>query len=150
MGGGWHRHNQLASHSNYSERGRRIFCFKTVMQARLVYRCGEMKLWLDDLRPPWRYGYIGWEWAKTADEAIAFLKTGKVTQASLDHDLSEKATLGDWSDEMTGYDVVLWMEENSVFPPDGVTIHSLNPAGANRMKLALERYCRVKIQPAVT
>ena len=53
-----------------------------------------MKLWLDDLRPPWRYGYIGWEWAKNAGEAIALLKTGKVTQASLDHDLSYEATLG--------------------------------------------------------
>jgi hypothetical protein len=53
-----------------------------------------MNLWLDDVRPPWRFGYIGWEWAKTYDEAIALLATGKVERASLDHDLSEPATLG--------------------------------------------------------
>jgi hypothetical protein len=49
-----------------------------------------MKLWLDDIRKPWMHGCIGFEWAKTVDEAIALLKTGRVTFASLDHDLSEK------------------------------------------------------------
>ena len=46
-----------------------------------------MNLWLDDVREPWRHGRIGWEWAKTASEAIALLETGKVENASLDHDL---------------------------------------------------------------
>ena len=48
-----------------------------------------MKLWLDDIREPWRFGKHGWEWAKTADEAIALLKTANVEEASLDHDLTE-------------------------------------------------------------
>ena len=109
-----------------------------------------MKLWLDDLRPPWKYGFVGWDWAKTADEAIALLETGKVTEASLDHDLSYEATLGKWEGEKTGYDVVLWMEQNKVFPPGGVTIHSLNSAGSVRMKAVLEKYGRaVRVQPAV-
>jgi hypothetical protein len=46
-----------------------------------------MKLWLDDVRHPWAHGCLGWTWAKTAEEAIAALVTGQVTQASLDHDL---------------------------------------------------------------
>ena len=108
-----------------------------------------MKLWLDDIRPPWKYGHIGWEWAKTAEEAIALLKSGKVTEASLDHDLSYEATLGQQpAKEKTGYDVVLWMEEHGVFPHQ-VTIHSLNSVGASRMIRALERHCRVIAQPAV-
>src|SRR5256885_763057 len=108
-----------------------------------------MKLWLDDLRPPWKYGCIGWEWAKTADEAIALLKSGKVIEASLDHDLSYEATLGQQStNETTGYDVVLWMEEHGVFPRH-VTIHSMNVVGASRMRQTLERHCRVIVRPAV-
>ncbi len=60
-----------------------------------------MKLWLDDVRPPARYGCLGFHWAKTFDEAIAALATGDVTFASLDHDLSIKATMGDWEGEKT-------------------------------------------------
>lgn len=98
-----------------------------------------MKLWLDDIRDPVTYGYLGYTWAKTAEEAIALLQTGEVTFASLDHDLSVKATLGDWSGETTGYDVVLWMEEHNVWPRDGVAVHSMNPAGRQRMEAATKR-----------
>jgi hypothetical protein len=99
-----------------------------------------VKLWLDDVRQPWKHGCVGYEWAKTADEAIALLKTGKVTFASLDHDLSEAATLGNWEGERTGYDVVCWMEENNVWPEDGVRVHSMNPAGKLRMRQVIARH----------
>lgn len=109
-----------------------------------------MKVWLDDIRQPWIYGFIGWEWAKTADEAIDFLKTGKVTELSLDHDLSYEATLGNWDGQQTGYDVCLWMVANAVWPPDGVTIHTLNPAGRMRMLQAIENHYKlVRVEPAV-
>ncbi len=100
-----------------------------------------MKLWLDDVRPPWKHGCVGWEWAKTYDEAIAILKTGRITEADLDHDLSEKATLGDWTGEWTGYDVVCWMRDNNVWPPDGVRIHSVSQDGRRRMQEVLDRHC---------
>ena len=107
-----------------------------------------MMLWLDDIRPPWRFGYVGAEWAKTAAEAIEILKTGKVTFASLDHDLSEAATIGMAPEnEPTGYTVVLWMEENNVFPEEGVTVHSMNPAGAKRMVEGLRAIHRRKKLP---
>lgn len=100
-----------------------------------------MKLWLDDVRPPWKHGHIGWEWVKTSSEAIAHLKTGKVTEASLDHDLSEKATLGNWRGEKTGYDVVLFLEQNpQLWPKDGVKVHSMNPAGRERMQAVIDKY----------
>lgn len=93
-----------------------------------------MTLWLDDVRPPWRYGHIGAEWAKTAEEAIEILKTGNVTFASLDHDLSEAATIGMAPpDEPTGYTVVLWMMENGVYPENGVNVHSMSQWGSKRM-----------------
>lgn len=99
-----------------------------------------MKLWLDDIREPWKHGCIGWHWAKTADEAIEALKTGEVTVASLDHDLSEKATLGDDRGERTGYTVVCWMEENDVWPKDGVKVHSMNPVGRGKMLRVINKH----------
>jgi len=99
-----------------------------------------MKLWLDDIRPPWKHGYVGWEWVKTADEAIELLKTGNVTEASLDHDLSVEATLGNPSPhEKTGYTVVCWMEENNVWP-SRVNVHSLNPVGRRRMMDVIQKH----------
>lgn len=103
-----------------------------------------MKLWLDDVREPWKHGCLGWIWAKTAEEAIALLKTGNVTVASLDHDLAPDHY--PWSgvpiEEVTGtgYDVVRWLEQNpDYWPQDGVTCHSMNPVGRKRMNVVIER-----------
>lgn len=91
-------------------------------------------LWLDDVRIPGEHGHAGADWVKTAGECIAALKTGNYDVVSLDHDLSAKATLGDWEGESTGYDVMLFLEEYPEYlPKDGVRIHSLNPAGSARM-----------------
>ena len=125
-----------------------------------------MKLWLDDVRPPWRHGCLGWEWAKTYEEAVALLQTGKIEQASLDHDLSEALACGyacrcrdcgvnlletvttcpecesrNLETERTGYDVVCWLEEHPEFwPPDGCAVHSMNPVGADRMRVVIARH----------
>lgn len=96
-----------------------------------------IRLWLDDLRDPTHHGRVGWTWVKTADEAIALLQTGRVVQASLDHDLDIHATLGLPPTTRTGYDVVLWMDANNVYPPCGVDVHSMNPTGRPRMIEAL-------------
>jgi NAD+-processing family protein with receiver domain len=47
-----------------------------------------VRLWLDDTRDPAAFGCHGYLWAKNYDQAITALATGKVTFASLDHDLS--------------------------------------------------------------
>lgn len=98
-----------------------------------------VKLWLDDIRDPSHFGHIGWTWVKTADDAIALLASGCVCKASLDHDLTISQTIGYPDREKTGYDVVCWMEENNVWPPDGVKVHSLNPAGRFKMEQAIRR-----------
>lgn len=82
---------------------------------------------------------LHWTWVKTADEAIEALKTGTVEFASFDHDLSEEHYYRyfaaernggelntDGCKEKTGYDVMLWMKENNVWPKDGVRIHTMN------------------------
>lgn len=99
-----------------------------------------MNLWLDDIRDPAEHGHVGWTWVKTYEDAIAALQTGTVERASLDHDLSIKATMGTTApDEKTGYHVVCWMEENNVWPKV-VSVHSANPAGAKRMRDVIGRY----------
>jgi hypothetical protein len=101
-----------------------------------------MILWLDDIREPWRHGFLNCEWAKTADEAIALLQTGKVTFASLDHDLSIDDTMGMPKGEKTGYSVICWMEKNNVWPQDGVRVHSMNPVGRQKMQFVIDRHYR--------
>lgn len=85
-----------------------------------------MKLYLDDYRKPPN----GWTLATTADECIEVLKSGLVTELSLDHDLAG---------EKTGYEVVKWMVENNVFPPL-IIIHTMNPVGRQRMFDTILRY----------
>ena len=89
-----------------------------------------MRLWIDDVRTmPKDYDV----WAKTAEEAILALRTGKVTHASFDHDLGDET-------EKTGYDVAVWIERHAYlnklkqFTYD---VHSANPVGVERIKQAL-------------
>lgn len=110
-----------------------------------------MRLWLDDLRPPWKQGWVGCEWVKTAEEAIALLKTGRVEEASLDHDLIVAATMGNPElGELTGYDVAKFLARNpELYPVGGVTVHSLNQEGRRRMFVALHHACRLSSRDCV-
>lgn len=90
-----------------------------------------MKLFLDDVREPAPLGFIGYTVVKTYEEAIELLKTGKVEKASLDHDLGT---------EKTGYDVICWMEENNVWPRNGVIVHSQNPVGKQKMEVVVKKH----------
>lgn len=101
-----------------------------------------MNLWLDDIRLPPSEGV--WWWAKTADEAIWFLEHFRPEWASLDHDLADvhyddQACAQDHR-EKTGYDVALWMAEHDTWPSKGVTIHSQNVVGSQRMQGVVDRY----------
>ena len=111
------------------------------------------RLWLDDVRLPPDHT---WRWVKTADEAIAALASGTVDEISLDHDLAEEHYEGRYEPggmygppdeagnvtrkfrEKTGYDVVLWMVENNIWPTT-IRIHTMNPVGRTHMKTAIER-----------
>ncbi len=104
-----------------------------------------MTMWLDDIREPWAYGYIAARWVKTAAEAIAMLRTGEVTFASLDHDLAAEHYPWNCTDitkcQHTGYDVVVFLEENPQFwPKEGVAVHSANPVGRQRMEVVVQRH----------
>ena len=68
-----------------------------------------MKVYLDDNRPCPE----GWTLVRWPEEAITLLKTGEVTEISLDHDLGD-------DERGTGNDVVLWVEEQ-------VALHGFEP-----------------------
>ena len=90
-----------------------------------------MKVYLDDERKT----PDGWVRTYTPEETIELLKTGNVEYLSLDHDLGYK--------KPTGYEVVLWMEEqvfvhkNYTVIPKYTDVHSQNPEGVRRMRNGL-------------
>lgn len=64
------------------------------------------------------------------DEAIELLRSGDVTEISLDHDLGD-------DERGTGYDVVLWIEEQVVlfgFDPPKMSVHSANVSARTKME----------------
>jgi hypothetical protein len=87
---------------------------------------GNIHLWLDDIRPV----PDGWYWAKDAPTAIAVLSTGRVIEASLDHDLGEEVP--------SGYDVVMWMRMNNCWPQKALAVHSDNSSGSSGMLQMIE------------
>lgn len=90
-----------------------------------------MKVYLDDIRIP----ASDWVRVRWPDEAIGLLKTGLVTELSLDHDLGNDR-------KGTGYDVLLWIEEsvaNTAFIPPKITIHTSNPSARQKMEAAVSK-----------
>lgn len=90
-----------------------------------------MKLFLDDERA----APEGWVRVRWPEEAIELLKTGKVTDLSLDHDLGD-------DERGTGYDVVLWIEEAVAtwsFVPPRMAVHSANAPARAKMEAGLRR-----------
>ena len=88
-----------------------------------------MKLHLDDERTPPE----GWTHVRWPEEAIEILKTGKVTELSLDHDLGDDS-------HGTGYDVILWVEQavaTEGFVPPRITVHSANPSARQKMEAGI-------------
>lgn len=88
-----------------------------------------IKLYLDDERKPPK----GWILVKTPKEMINLLKTKEISEISLDHDLGDDDGIG------TGYDVLLWIEEQVVtkgFKPPEINIHTANSSARLKMTKA--------------
>ena len=95
-----------------------------------------LRVWLDDDLVD-RAAPEGWIHVVTAWEAIELLDTGRVVELSLDHDLGDDDRNG------TGSTVVDWIAEQrgvhgrDLWPRDGITLHTANPAGRERMARAI-------------
>jgi hypothetical protein len=90
-----------------------------------------MKIYLDDMRA----APTGWILVKTVPETLEALRTGEVTELSLDHDLGD-------DEAGTGYDVILWIEKevflNGYIPPH-IKIHTANISARKKMELGLQK-----------
>ena len=94
-----------------------------------------MKVYLDDERETPE----GWVRVYWPNEAIELLKTGKVTEISLDHDLSD-------DERGTGYDVVLWIEEavaTTNFKAPTMNVHSANSSARDKMNLGIQNIIKL-------
>lgn len=91
-------------------------------------------MFLDDRRDP---PDESWTRVKTPQEAIRLLEDGEAEVISLDHDLGYDQN----GRELTGYEVVLWIEEAVVlrgFKPPQMLVHSANPPGHQRLLRGIE------------
>ncbi len=90
-----------------------------------------MKVFLDDERVT----PIGWVRTYTPYTTIQLLQTCHVEELSLDHDLGDDEGIG------TGYDVVLWIEEQVIlnnFVPPKISVHSANSSAKIKMLAGIE------------
>ena len=104
-----------------------------------------MNIWLDDVRHPAPYGRLGWEWVKTGEEFLSLLsdRLDDIAWVSLDHDLSWDHYPVNGKEQhaentpMSGTEVVEEMINQGLWPKEGIIVHSMNPAGSDRMLRAL-------------
>jgi len=107
-----------------------------------------ISVWLDDNRDPSDpkiqslFGAKGDEvWAKTADEAIHYLKQGNVKFISFDHDLDNRGLLPG-EKEKNGALVARWIEEQAFYgniDPIGWNVHSRNNVGSQEIVSAMTK-----------
>ena len=106
------------------------------MTRRAALRDIPLKVFLDDERPT----PDGWTRAYWPDEAIEHLKSGAVTEISLDHDLGD-------DERGTGYDVLLWIEEQVAlhgFEAPTISVHSANSSARQKMEAAIAAIWRLR------
>ena len=99
------------------------------MKVRLLLSLFIMKVYLDDERK----APDGWIRTYWPEETIELLKTGTVTELSLDHDLGD-------DERGTGYDVVCWIEEQvflNEFIPPKMYVHSANSSARDKMNMGI-------------
>lgn len=75
--------------------------------------------------------------ARTFKEGVDALAAQHWDLLYLDHDLGDFSGIG--GKELTGYDVACWLERNPQHLPDRIEIVTNNPAGRNRIEMALRR-----------
>ena len=87
-----------------------------------------IKAWLDDTRKP---PDSSWTWFKEVGPLQTELIRGNVEEMSLDHDLGVNET---------GYALVKWMAELSLWSVKKPVVHTANPRGREDMEVTIERY----------
>ena len=105
--------------------------------ARPIALNAELRVHLDDDIED-RQAPEGWVHLCTVREVQLILVCGNVVELSLDSDLNGDRTYGQ------GYQVIDFLEEReqaggrSLWPRDGITVHTANPSSRDKMRRAIE------------
>lgn len=86
-----------------------------------------MNVFFDDLRDP---PNSSWVVCRDPEQLKDMLICKMVDNLSLDHDLGYYTESGK---EITGYDILCWMEQTNHLPKGRIFVHSSNPVGKMRM-----------------
>jgi hypothetical protein len=100
-------------------------CYTLFLIFKGFFMTDTIKVYLDDERET-PDGFVRVYWP---DDAIALLEQGNVSVISLDHDLGD-------DERGTGYDVVLWIEEQvytTDYTPPTILVHSANSSAKAKM-----------------
>ena len=100
---------------------------------------GELRIWLDDDLED-RAAPEGWIHVTTAWEAIDLLRTGRVVELSLDHDLGGPETNGRGTDVVDFIAEQQEVHDRMLWPRDGIRLHTGNPYGRDAMRRTIRRY----------
>lgn len=97
-------------------------------------------LLIDDLR---EVEFVNKNWnvqvtdvARTFAEGINALKLGDVETLLLDHDLG---CYGDDGIELTGYKIMLFLEEHPEYLPKSIVLVTSNPVGRDKMQTVINK-----------
>ena len=98
---------------------------------------GDLRVWLDDELED-RKAPEGWVHLVTAREVCFLLLTGRVVQLSLDHDLSDDIRYGRVDQVIDFLDDQQGQFGSSLWPRDGISLHTANSKGRDKMELAIK------------
>src|SRR5262249_24467714 len=99
----------------------------------------QIRVWLDDDLVD-RQAPDGWTQGTTGWDAIELLKAGTVVELSLDHDLSDGERFGRGTDVVDFIAAEQEMHGRDLWPRDGISLHTANPAGREAMARTIRRY----------
>lgn len=73
------------------------------------------------------------------NELKRLLQAGVIDDLSMDHDLGDYGRR-DFDRDITGYDLICWMEETNSFPRGRILVHSQNLVGRQKMLAAINSW----------
>jgi hypothetical protein len=97
---------------------------------------GPLRVWLDDDTDD-RAAPEGWVHLVTVREVCFLLLTERVVELSLDHDLGDDHRFGRGSHVIDFLDEQQGVAGRSLWPRDGVTLHTANSGGRDQMERAI-------------
>jgi len=105
---------------------------------------GDLRVWLDDDLVD-RTAPERWVHLVTAREVCFLLLTGRVVELSLDHDLMDDVRFGRGSHVIDFLDDQAGRCGRSLWPRDGIALHTANSSGRDAMERAIRSRAQLHV-----